>query len=245
MNQEYIIDKILRNQALSEVELTWWTENKDNNDVEEDFQFLTEMKNPLSVENKKLLKSQLKSFEKSSNPIVVQQRSNEGKIFNLRPWIALVATLLVLIVSVFVLRNNRSANHFNEYFEPYPSIVNPIVKGSQESGTKLDQVMESYQNDNYQFVIDEMASITPSNDTLSFYYANALMSMHRSEEALSIFIDLQKIENRFSKEAGWYEALSQLKLDRIQEVKIKLDGIAQDEEHPYYKEAQNLLRDIK
>ena len=185
MNSEDIIDKLLRNVPLTQKEKDWWASHKESYANEEDLTFLQEIQGPLALTNKKMLKEELVSFERKYQD---QEKNNEKKtkMFSLQRWMSIAAVGLILISSIFVFRNPQSTDPFDQYFEPYPSILNPIVKGSQSSVSSNVQIIQAYQNENYELVI-QLMNTAIQNDTLSFYHANALLAMNQSEEALNIF----------------------------------------------------------
>lgn len=257
MNTEDLIDKVVHNIALSEEEQHLWDKIKNQPEVVEQLDFINNLETPLRIENRKQLKDQFIKIEstidntkivklepeqnlKNSNP------SNETKkVFNIKYLFAAAAILLIGAVTFLMLPKPTPENYFANYYEPYPSIVNPILKGESDSENLQDRAFTAYQNKNYESALSLFSSIQEPSDTIQFYKAISHLELNQLTESKVILEDMKLRENRFQNEAAWYEALSLLKEGNTLKAGLILSNIAYTKDHPYAAEAEVLFNKIK
>lgn len=255
MNQEDLIDKIIRGEKLSEVEAKTWAKIKDDPSVKEELSLLTQMDVPLKITNRKILKNQLKEIESSTSQekgeVSTKQvlhpteaLTPDTKIRRLPKWLYAAAGFLLLAAASFLMRPQNQVDYFANHYEVYPSIVNPILKGTDNS-TENSQAYIAYQNKDYQKALTLFELVTPINDTTRFYKAISLIETNKYQQAISILDDLQTRNNRFQQEASWYEALCQLKADNREAAVSKLNEIKSIQNHPFASEAAELLTQLE
>ncbi|MDH3652190.1 MAG: hypothetical protein OEQ53_21055, partial [Saprospiraceae bacterium] len=233
MNREEILDRILRNITLTEQQQVWWEKHRTDKEIQDELAFLREMEEPLRIENRTLLKSQLKEIEGSQRDQLSAPGKRSAKEIGFRNWLSIAAAVALLLVAGILIFRNQEPDHFASHFDPYPSIINPVLKGGQNSNELTARAMQAYQNQKYEDALNHLEEMMTQNDTLLFYKANMLLSLERFPEALPILQKLTGHQNRFVQESAWYEALTLLGLKRKDEVVSLLKEIIQDTEHPY------------
>lgn len=257
MNKDDLIDKIARGDKLSAAEQKLWNEIKDEPEVIEKLEFLKELEAPLRVENRNQLKDQLIHIEsKIDNTKVVQLepdqnlieptlQNNQSKVFNIKWLYAAAGILLLGAVTYLMFPKQTAQNYFVNYYETYPSIVHPIVKGNNEAEKKSEQGFVAYQNEQYQSAIELFELSPKSNDTIQFYKAISHIELNQLDEAKTILEEMKQRENRFKNEASWYEALCLVKEGNTIKAGLILSNIAYTKDHPYASEAEDLFNKIK
>ncbi len=256
MNREELIDKIIRGEKLSEAEALTWADIKDDPSVKEELSLMQQLDHPLKIVNRKLLKDQLKGIETTigeeqrqttQKPIVkhTEIQNPQNKISRLPTWLYAAAGLLLLAAVTFLMRPQNQVDYFASHYEAYPSIVNPILKGTDNSSDKINQGYIAYQNKDYQRALTLFELATSSNDTIKFYQAISLIETKKPQQAIALLKDLQNRDNRFQQEAAWYKALCQLKIGNREAAISGLSKIEVKHDHPFNSEAVVLLRLLK
>ncbi len=248
MNEEVhwedIVAKVFRREELTDTEASWWAQNRDTAEVKEEWEFLTNLHDPLLRENRVLLKKQLQSFENKQPAKALNNRTGKLRSMFVRSWRYAAAVLLLIVAGVLIWQN-QEADYVSEYFEPYPNIINPVLKGDPSSRNPIELAMSAYENQEYESAISYFQQINAPSDTIRFYQGNAYLGIDQPAQALFLFEDLVSSSSRFGGESQWFQTLSLVALDRDQEAVAILESMAQDEDHPYYAEARDLLEKIK
>ncbi len=236
--RDIVLDKLLFGHQLSKEETDYYNLHKDEPDFQNDLQFLTDMRGPLSIENRPLLKAQLKEKE--------QQILKSKKVIRLMPTLAIAASFLALIaVSFLFWPSQTNSELFSSHYEAYPSIINPIVKGEQTAASVLDEAMVDYQQSNFNKASQLLESINSKTDTVSFYLAMSQIELNQIPAAQQNLELIDEQTSRFYLESQWYRALLFLKQGQDTEAKAQLQLIANTQQHPYLDEASRLLSEMK
>ena len=138
--------------------------------------------------------------------------SGKKKRFD-RKWLAAASVIILLGIGIFYNLNRPVTTEelFLSNFEPYPNVVFPIERGSSESDAKTI-AFSAYEREDYEAAIagfDSLYSETGESHYL-FYKANALIALHRSDEAIPLLIQYSESGDQLSEKSGWYLAMAYL-----------------------------------
>lgn len=173
------------------------------------------------------------------------ENRQELKVIPLRRIFLIAASaLLFALAGVYVFRNSQSDHEqlFQEYFQPYDNVI------SERSGRNDSQQkgMELYDQKKYDEAIIHLkraASEDSDNPALKCYLGIAYLAGGHAQEAKTIFEAMVHDDHELFKEvAEWNLAMTYLKLDTETSLKKTLEGIIQQKNHVYHKQAADLLR---
>ena len=232
----------MQGKSLSLSEQTWWEANLGRLEIQEQLKLVQGLQKALALENEDLLKQQLQSWDKESTASVPRKL---GRTRSLPRIVLVAASLALLLVSLFWVFQKQNPDLIAQYFEPYPSILDPVLKGENQTTSREMTAMQAYQNKDYVQALKYFEGLEKSNDTLSFYRANTLLALGQYPQAQSAFTSLGDHQNRFQKEARWFEALSLLGMERSSDAKAKLLVLSGEAAHPYQHEAEEILRKME
>lgn len=156
------------------------------------------------VNEAKRLKNRLKDHE---DQISNTKSSKPNPIF-----FAIAATVLVLIgASVYF--NLYQQNLYDQYFESYPNVYQPIVRGNSEQST---EAFVYYENDDFKNAQKAFENYLEKNNNpnIRFYLALSYLNDNQPLQALTEFEKLENIEFEFQAEVYWYSSLANLKLEK-------------------------------
>ncbi len=180
----------------------------------------------LEVEKHKLVQSTLKDtssidFRKKLQDIdseINTKVSSKKPVFKLSRINWKVAAVLVVsigLMSLLFLQNSTTKHEelFATYYVPYP--MDDITRGEISSHTSLNKLALSYNNENYERVVDllESSEDIKTNDKLKLYLANSYLNVNNEKKAIEVFLCINK-ESEFYKDGQWFLALTYLKIDK-------------------------------
>lgn len=161
------------------------------------------------------------------------------------PWVG-VAASLVLLIGFVIYQNTSSVNEaalFAEYYQPYPNVVAPIVKGEADSLMLAGQGFQAYEKKAY----DQAIHLLGNDDTEAARFYKALAHLGGGHTSQAIML-LEKItmdkDHRFQQPATWYLALAYLKDKQPEKAKILLEKIVGGNDHPFKRQAREIMRKL-
>ena len=130
----------------------------------------------------------------------------------LTPKIIAFATACCLIISAFYFVNNTndSSNIYEDYFNSYPNVLEPVVRGET---TVNNDAFIAYENKNYskaETLFNNILKKEPNAD-IEFYYAMSLLNQNKTKEAQEVLNLLKSKKHEFIPEVYWYSALISIK----------------------------------
>ena len=186
--------------------------------------FRQEMKNELKEVEKKYSKDNIRRFPK---------------------WtiISVAASISILIVAgfLFINSNESGLTLYNEYFKPYPNVVNPITRSSVADE---QEGFQQYEIGDYQSAIsvfEEQLQEDPGNKAVMLYLAISNLMVSNDKQAIDL---LKKIvespSDQFFAPAKWYLGLAYLKTGSTNKAKTIFQDLAK-EENSYSEKAKHVL----
>ncbi len=145
--------------------------------------FHTNLKRVIEAEEDGKTRKMVASFESEAGEQARSKRLIPTK------WLA-AAALVVIAGLGLLLFNNPSQSPgklFDDYFDPYPNEVVPIVRGAGQDNPRVS-AFAAYQNEEYQnaVLLFEHLKTQDPDPVYLFYQANALLQLHRADEALPL-----------------------------------------------------------
>lgn len=181
-----------------------------------DLDFNKNIKQAITAEERKRLKSDLQSLEAS---LYTSKNSKTN-------WLMVASISLLLSLGGYFYVFNQSVSPEKLYaqnFEPYRNVVQPIVRG-EESNDKKTIAFSYYEQKNYKKAIELFNDLSSKkildNNTLSFYKANAFLELKQPQKAIDLLMPLTENSNsKWQKESLWYLALASLQKEDVESAK--------------------------
>lgn len=155
----------------------------------------------------------------------VENNSTHSKLpWFKKPMVLYLAAAVVIIGLCIPFLINPSPNQlYNDYFEVYPNVEQPIVRGNNE--TEVSKVFQDYENNNFDNASKGFESLLAKEDNpnFRFYYAMSLLNTKNYGLALKELSKLESIDFNYKDETLWYQALIYVKFEKTDHAKSKLE----------------------
>ncbi len=158
----------------------------------------------------------------------IEQKSTFNFKTKLNQKIIGFAIVCCLVIGAFYFlnnNNNNSLNIYNTYFEVYPNVLEPVIRGNE---TKTSNGFISYENARYleaeKYFKDLLKTKTDYN--IEFYYAMSLLNQNKTIAAQGILNSLKSKNHDFIPEVYWYSALISIKNDDFESAKKELAALS-------------------
>ncbi len=159
-----------------------------------------------------------------------------------RTWLAIAATLLLLISAAWLLlrpTNLSPAQLAMAHFQPEDQIAVGFERGADNASTEAE-AYRAYEDGNYLAAAAQF-EVLPEDSSRSFYLGQSLLALERFAEAEPIYRDLSTVDFGFREESEYYLALSLIGQDKIAEGRAILSEITRVRDHPSEEQATELL----
>lgn len=195
------------------------------------------------------LKSKLQQVEKEQSWQKEEEPEKEGRMlpFNIRPILAVAASLLILLVAGYLFIDSTPNNQelFAAYYQPYPNIVNPVERSADKNLN--DQGLFYYENGDYFSAIrafENQLATDPANVAWKFYRGVSLLQVDKAESAAQDLRQVIQSNNiQFVVPAQWYLGLATLKMGNKGEAVAIFEKLAQSD-NGYATKAQRILAEL-
>ncbi|MEM6516569.1 MAG: hypothetical protein AAF688_10340 [Bacteroidota bacterium] len=202
----------------------------------EAFEFQKDVKKAL-IESKK---------DKLRKSLIDNQR-NENKSSRIKYLLVASVVIALGVLSIVFVMNTKTSDYqqlYVENFEPYPNIIAPPVRGSDDL-SQIQKDFMPYQKENYEVAVKifEQRYQETNAPFYLFYQGVTALKLGNTDEAIVLFEKQIKHKDRFKNYSKWYLALAYLKKEDIDKTEILLNQIV-DKQTYRYKSAQKLLEKI-
>lgn len=163
-----------------------------------------------------------------------------------KTWLQVAAGISLLALCVYLLwpRTQEPAQLFAEYFEPYPNIIMPTVRGVIENdSTAKAQGFRAYDQQNYAEAIRLFEAVQQKDEGVFLYLGNSYLANGQPEKALPLFEKVLNNYDVFDEQAEWYVAVSYLKLEEREKAREALQKVVA-RESSYKSKAQLILEKL-
>jgi hypothetical protein len=202
-------------------------------DFAKEVAFQKSLKKAITLNERAELKRKFTSFE-----------PKKAKVKSFKIWYA-AASLFLIAGLGFYFSKNSNAAIYEEFYQSYPNVVAPTVRGEQKEDIKSEAFYE-YDSGNYEKSLALFSAIYESekDDYALFYKALSQMELQKTNDAINTFnqFDLNK-NNAFTPFVKWYLALAYLK-DNQKEKAMPLLKSLSENENPQQEMAQKLLTEL-
>jgi len=202
-------------------------------DFAKEVAFQKSLKKAITLNERAELKRKLTSFE-----------PKKAKVKSFKIWYAAASLFLIAGLGFYFSQNSNTAI-YEEFYQSYPNVVAPTVRGEQKEDTKSEAFYE-YDSGNYEKSLALFSAIYESekDDYALFYKALSQMELQKTNDAINTFkqFDLNK-NNAFTPFVKWYLALAYLK-DNQKENAMQLLKSLSENENPQQEMAQKLLTEL-
>lgn len=175
----------------------------------------------------------------SENLNTISQKKNSKKVyFNsfLKYAALLVLTIGIISISFFL---NKTT--IDDYYPEEPGLPNYM---SSDNLSKWTKSMKHFRTSEFQKMKDELNSINVenTNDTLVYFKAISNYKLENYDKANNGFLEVKELQNStFQYEAEFRLGFTLYKANRIEESKSLFLKISKEKQHPYQKEALDII----
>lgn len=230
MENETLIYKYFEQQLSEEEKVLFASLLQNDSEFAKEVEYQKNVKKAIILNERETLKQKLKSYEAKPK-------------FRTAYWLSAAVVILFLGgLTWFQLQPSSPEKLYQEYYQSYPNVVAPTVRGDSERNLKSDAFYE-YDSRNYEKSLTLFSKIYADEgvDYALFYKAMSLLELKRYSEAIASFDEFKTTDNNaFSPFVKWYKALSYLKLNEKEKAILLLHELA-EEENPQQFKAKELL----
>lgn len=238
MNKENLINDYFEKSLSAEDQIKFELLMQSDADFAKEVNFQKNLKKAIALEERAALKTKLQSFETVAE-------SPKSKVKPIRIWYVAASVILICGLGFYFTQSTTPAL-YDEYYQTYPNIVAPTVRGENNNNIQSEAFFE-YDNGNYQKAEELFSTIYTSEkeDYALFYKALSLLELNKTTDAVTAFktFDLAK-NNSFTPFVKWYLALGYLK-ENQKENAIPLLQSLTETENPQQEMAKKLLSELE
>lgn len=235
MDKEQLVERYFENRLSEEEHKILQNYLDTDTSFAEEFAFQKNVKQAIALNERAELKQKLQSFESSKST---------------KRWISKwsVAASIAVVLGAgywFMNQSHDTTELYDEYYQSYPNVVAPTVRGENKTDLK-SQAFYEYDSGNYQKAYELFSQLyaTDKDDYALFYSSLSLIELNKPQEAITLMnqFDLSK-DNGFTPYFKWYKALSYLKLGEKEKATELLQSLAENQ-NPQQEQAQKLLKEL-
>lgn len=230
MENEDLLHKYFEQQLSEEEKVLFASLLQNDAAFAKEVEYQKNVKKAIILNEREAIKQKLKSYEAKPK-------------FRTAYWLSAAVVILFLGgLTWFQLQPSSPEKLYQEYYQSYPNVVAPTVRGDSERNLKSDAFYE-YDSGNYEKSLTLFSKIYADEgvDYALFYKAMSLLELKRYSEAIASFDEFKTTDNNsFSPFVKWYKALTYLKLNEKENSVLLLQELA-EEENPQQFKAKELL----
>ncbi|HQV34938.1 MAG: hypothetical protein KA215_02090 [Flavobacterium sp.] len=237
MENEALLNKYFEQRLSEEEKVLFDSLLQNDSEFAKEVAYQKNVKKAITLNEREALKQTLQSFENTK-----KENRNNSQFW----YIAGVFLLFFGGLAWFQFTKDSPEQLYQEYYQSYPNVVAPTVRGDNERNLKSDAFYE-YDSGNYEKSLYLFSKIYKEEavDYALFYQAMSLMELKRYEDAIALFDQFKTDDNNaFSPFVKWYKALSYLKLNEKEKAVLLLQELA-EEENPQQQMAKHLLVELE
>ena len=157
---------------------------------------------------------------------------------------ASVFAVLGLTIFYTLTQPLSSSDLYDNYYETYPNVVNPMVRG--EEPTDADKGFAAYESGDYEEALNMFEELhkTEGTEYYLFYMANCNLELENTHAAIELLKEFSGTEDNLADRAGWYLAMAYLQIDDKEQAKAELTKVV-DEKAYNANKAEELLAELE
>ena len=205
MKQEQLIIDYFEGKLNVADKITFEQYLQNDSNFAKEVAFQENVKKAITLNERAALKEKLKSFE-----------TKKAVKKPLKMWYVAASLIFFLGGGFWFINQSRNSNNlYAEYYQTYPNVIAPTVRGEAKDDLKANAFF-AYDNENYTKSLALFTTIynASKDDYALFYSGISLIELQKHKEALVVLnkFNLNK-DNQFSPLVQWYKALCFLKLN--------------------------------
>lgn len=232
-----LIEKYFENQLSKDEKLIFEEKIINDEGFSKAFEFERNVKKSIHLTEREALKVMLKGFDKKPH----------RRVISFRNWYWLSAAAMIILGVLFWLSTENKPSIedlYLSYYQNYPNVVEPIVRGEGNQGDK-NEAFEAYEQEKYQkskVLFHNIFDKTKAEYAL-FYESQSYFALGETQKGIDILENASFTDNKyqFKTQQKWYLALAYLKLNKIENAKKYLYILAKSE-NIQQENASNLLK---
>jgi tetratricopeptide (TPR) repeat protein len=188
---------------------------------------------------------QLRALEKTMPSIAHKPKRGNQIMLYWKP-MAAAATITILMTVYFITnRPVKSEELFAQYFQTYPNVFEPTVRGDIQADKRSD-AFGAYDRGDYKTaaILFEQLLKDKEEPGILILLGNANLVLGNVEAAQTNFLMLIKDFDELDGQAKWFLGLSYLKQGNEAKARLILQELG-DPEFTYSKKAKELLKNVK
>jgi tetratricopeptide (TPR) repeat protein len=161
-----------------------------------------------------------------------------------KTWFQVAASFAILALCAYLVwpRPEDPKELFAEYFEPYPNIIIPTVRGDFPADSSLKaKAYKAYDQADYKEAIVLFEEIDGKDEGVLLYLGNAYLANGDAERAIPLFEKVIDEYDVFDEQAEWYLAFCSLKLGEKEKAIAILEAMAK-KENSYQERAKLIVK---
>lgn len=236
MENDELINKYFEQQLSDQEKVVFESLLQNDSVFAKEVAYQKNVKKAITLNEREALKQTLQSFETN------KKQNNITQFW----YIAIVFLLFFGGLVWFQLMQDSPEKLYQEYYQSYPNVVAPAVRGDKEQNIKSEAFYE-YDSENYEKSLELFSKIYTDEalDYALFYQAMSLMELERHQEAIALFEKFEtSYQTTFTPFVQWYKALSYLKI-KDKEKAISILKKLSKKENPQQQMAKNLVAELE
>lgn len=237
MENDELIHKYFEQQLSDEEKVVFESLLQNDSVFAKEVAYQKNVKKAITLNEREALKQTLQSFESNK-----KQPKKTYQFWS----IAAVFLLFFGGLAWFQFMQDSPEKLYQEYYQSYPNVVAPAVRGDKARNIKSEAFYE-YDSENYEKSLELFSKIYTDEavDYALFYQAMSLMELERHQEAIALFEKFEtSYQTTFTPFVQWYKALSYLKI-KDKEKAISLLKELSKNENPQQQMAKNLVAELE
>ncbi len=214
-DKEILIEKYFEKQLSSNEKQLFDEALKNDEEFKTAFDFEKSVKDGIHFQERDALKKMLQGFEEKP----------QKKIIPFRNWLWLgAAASLVIGFSLWLFLGNQASSEelYLSYYQSYPNVVAPIVRGENTQDEKL-RAFAAYEEENYpmaQTLFHQLFEKTKEEYAI-FYEGQCYFASGETQKGIQLLECFNFSDNKypFKTQQKWYLALGYLKLGEVEKAK--------------------------
>lgn len=180
--------------------------------------FQKAVKQQLTAEKRAALKSELRAIENNKKKVI---------LLNWK-WISAAALLIFGVFSwVLTQKNKPKQSLYAAYYQPFPNVVEPTVRGENTSSEK-SVALGFYDAENYAAALPLFEKLYQENpeDYSYFYQGICHLELGNTNRAITLFENASYTQTiPWQNSTDWYLALGYLKIGKVKKAKKPLEQV--------------------
>jgi tetratricopeptide (TPR) repeat protein len=238
-DKEILIEKYFEKQLSANEKQLFDEALKNDEDFKTAFEFEKDVKDGIHFLERDSLKKMLKGFEEKP----------QKKIIPFSNWLWLgAAAMLIIGISIWLYPDNQANSDelYLSYYQSYPNVVAPIVRGENIQDEK-QKAFEAYEQEKYQTSQTLFHQIFEKNkeEYAVFYEAQSYFALGETQKGIQLLENFNFSDGKypFKTQQRWYLALGYLKLKDLEKTKQYLQTLTVYD-NPQKENAKKLLESL-